>query len=50
MIGRACLDFEIGMDLSLNVNNDDTSSVDEPLLRETGWRIKVGMILILQPF
>lgn len=45
MIGRACLDFEIGMDQSLNVNNGEIHSVDEPLPRETGWRIQVGMIL-----
>lgn len=31
MIGRACLDFEIGVDRSLNVNNGETHSVDEPL-------------------
>ena len=40
MIGRACLDFEIGMDRSLNVNNGEIRSVDEPLPRETGWRIQ----------
>ena len=44
MIGRACLDFEIGMDQSLNVNNGEIHSVDEPLPRETGWRIQVGML------
>lgn len=46
MIGRACLDFEIG---SINVNNGESHSVGESLPRETGWRIQVGMILILQP-
>lgn len=45
MIGRACLDFEIGMDRSIDVNNGETHSVDKPLPRETGWRIQVGMIL-----
>ena len=48
MIGRACLDFEIGMDRSLNVNNVETHSVDEPLPSETGLEDS-RMILILQP-
>ena len=44
MIGRACLDFEIGMDRSINVNSGETHTVDEPLPRETGWRIQVGVL------
>lgn len=31
------------------MNNGETPPVDEPLPRETGWRIKVGMLLILHP-
>ena len=47
MIGRACLDFEIGMDRSRNVNNGETHSVDESLPSETG--LEDSKILILQP-
>ena len=35
MIGRACLDFEIGMDRSINVNNGET-----PILSMSPYPVK----------
>ena len=37
--------YEVETNRSLNVNNGEIHSVDEPLPRETGWRIQVGMLL-----